>query len=311
VRFRPWSLSLVLLVAASPNDPVLVRVGDSALTHAELKERLAALPPARLQSLPPGSAGVRAYVNDDLVPELLLLQHAASVKLPAYQRDRALAFALEAQLSRSVTIDDAEVANFYGEHHDAFETPEALSLWRIVTDSEEEAREVLSQVRGQAKGAEIWSSLARDRSLDAATKMRRGDLGFVRADGHTDVPQVRVNPAVFQAAAKLSDGQLAPEPVRDGEHYSALWRRGSRPAVERSLEQASDEVRRILLRRKSEQALQALLAKLRKEHVSSYAPDQLESVDYGQPDTLKTRRPLVQRPASGPSAPRDTPTGER
>jgi peptidyl-prolyl cis-trans isomerase C len=301
----------VLLVAAVPDAAVVVEVAGRALTSSELRERGAALPGASLHPLPRGAGGTRAFLHDVLIPELLLEQHASSVTLPAHRRDQALAFALEARLARSVAVSDDEVAQFFAEHRERFNTPAAVALWRILTDSEEEAREILEQVRGKATGAELWSSLARERSLDAATKMRRGDLGFVHADGRTDVPQVRVNPAVFQAAAALQDGELAPAPIRDGNHFAALWRRGNRAATEVSLASARDEIRRVLLRERSELALTSLVARLRDEHVSLYAREVIESVDYGQPATTKSRRPLVQRAAAGAPVPSKTLTGER
>lgn len=308
---RPWSLCLVLLAAAAPTDPVVVAVGDRVVTRTELEERVAALPEARFHDLPRGAAGIRAFVDEVLVPELLLSEHARTITLPTHQRDRALAFALEAELARRVTVDAESLARFYADHRDRFDTPEAVAVWRIVTDSEAEARDILTEVRGKATGAAIWSTLARERSLDAATKMRRGDLGFVHADGKTDVPEVRVNPDVFKAASALADGELAAEPIADGEHFSALWRRGSRPARAVPLERAEAEIRRILLRERAAQALAELLGRLRRERVSSYAPEQIESVSYALPETTRHRRPLVQRAAQASPAPTQTPSGER
>jgi hypothetical protein len=302
---------LLLLVAAAPEDSAVVRVGGIELDAVELRERVEALPPARLLELPGGSAGTRAYVEDVLVPELLLEHHSRQVKLPTAQRDRALAYALEARLARSLEIPESDIVRFHAEHRATFHSPPAVVIWRIVTDSEQEAREILDGVRGQATGAEIWSSLARERSLDAATKMRRGDLGFVQPDGRTDVPQVRVNAAVFEAASKLADGELSSEPLRDGPHYSAIWRRGSRPAQDTKLANARDEIRRILVRQRSSQALGQLVARLRQASVTAYAPEGIESVDYAEPETTRRRRPLVTRPATAPPAPTRTVDGER
>lgn len=302
---------LPLLVAATPTSDAIVRVGDVELGAAELQARLSALSQARRSALPAGAAGTRAFVDQVLVPELLLERHARTVSLAPAQRDRALAFALDRKTAERVSVDAAEVAAFYAQHRAEFHTEAAIGLWRIVTASEAEAREILTAVRGKANGAELWSALARERSLDAATKMRRGDLGFVRENGHTDVPQVRVNPELHRAAALLSDGELMAEPLRDGEHYSVLWRRGSRPARDVPLEQAAGEIRRVLLHQKGQEALSALVARLRSEQLTAFAPDALESVDYGTPESTRSRRPLVARPAAGPPAPTRTPTGER
>jgi len=58
------------------------------------------------------------------------------------------------------------------------------------------AKRIIAESQG-AGGPARWRNFARDNSLDAATKLRDGDLGFVRPDGSTETPQLRVDPLAF------------------------------------------------------------------------------------------------------------------
>lgn len=303
-------LSAPLLLGSATADVVL-HIGDATFSVDQVNARLALVPPARVDLLEQPNTSVRHYLETVLVPELLFERHASERNGPFASRDRALAFAMEARLGRQITVTSEEVAAYYEAHRAEFETPAAIELWRIVTDSEEEAQRVLDAVQGKATGAEIWSQMARDSSVDTATKMRRGDLGFVRENGHTDVPQLRVNPDLFKAAAALQDGQLVPAPVRDGERYSAVWRRGSRAERRVTLEEASFGIRTLLARERREAALGQLLGTLRARHTTTYQPDELESIDYEVPSATPKRAPRAASPSEGSPFPTATPQGDR
>ena len=119
---------------------------------------------------------------------------------------------------------------------------------------------------------------AREHSLDAATKFRDGDLGFVRPDGSTESPRLRVDPALFAAVEKLADGQLAPEPVKTSSGLAVVWRRGSLPAINRTVEQEAGAIRTLLTRERLEGARKALLQDLRKQRVSAFDAQLLETL---------------------------------
>jgi peptidyl-prolyl cis-trans isomerase C len=283
----PLALGLLSATSADTNRELL-RVGSRSVSLAEAEARSRQLGPAAMAelTLQQQGASARAFVEQYFVPELLLDQHVAALRLEpqaAVSVDHGLALALEQQLLRAAVVNAAEVEQYYNEHRDRFQRAESIAVWRIVLEDEASARQVLAEVRASATGAALWSNLARERSLDGATKMRSGSIGFVQPDGRTDVPEVRVNPAVYDAVAKLKDGELAPEPFADGEHFSALWRRGSIAAREVSLEQAREEINDVLQRERAALDLQVLIDKLRAENLSGYAPDVLELIDYPVP----------------------------
>lgn len=271
-------LASALLVAASVA-PGLARgdaarpvvVGPLSLSGEEVAERLGALSRAELRTFgAPAQEARLAYVRQVLVPELLLLAEAERLRLAETPGARArLRHALFEALAGEERLrlpppTAEEVAASYGEHQREFERPERLALWRILVGTEAEAREILEKVQG-AKGPERWRAFAREKSLDSATRERGGDLGFVHPDGRTDVPELRVDPALYAAARAVSDGELVT--VVEGERRAVVWRRGSLRPEKVPLDQARPTLERLLQERKLAARLDALVAELSRTHV--------------------------------------------
>jgi peptidyl-prolyl cis-trans isomerase C len=109
--------------------------------------------------------------------------------------------------------------------------------------------------------------------------MRGGDLGFVRADGTTDVPRVRVDPGLYAAAEKVKDGEVVAEPVREGNQWAAVWRRGSLPEIKRTIEQEERAITQVLTRKKLDERRTSLLEQLRKQHVRDVNESLLDGLE--------------------------------
>ncbi len=282
------ALSLPASSADAGADSVVVRVGASTLNAAEVTRRLGAIPPFRLATFGDTAQAVRRnFVERVLVPELAAEEEAKRLRLRErpelrdtlhYELVQALGDALREELTAQGVASDAAVRDYYERHRAAYESSERIRIWRIVVRDEAAAREILTKASGE-QGVKKWTELARDKSEDKATHLRDGDLGFVRADGSTDVPELRVDPALFVAAAKVRDGELVPEPLREGERWAVVWRRGTLPAMKRPLEAEAGAIRQTLLRTKLEETVERLAADLRKRHVQAVAYEPLDSVD--------------------------------
>jgi hypothetical protein len=258
----------------------------------------------------------RQFLERELVPEALLEQEAArDERRLGSARDRALSRALLTGLQEQgavAGVPESEVAQYYAQHRDSYEEPRSISLWRILLRQEAEARALLREL-GQPSES-TWSRLARERSIDTATHMRSGSLGFVAADGQTDLPQVRVAPALFAAAERVKDGQLVPEPVAEGEDFAVIWRRASRPAQLSQLSAVSADIRALLLHARQVSEVQALTERLRKESLRDYQPALLAGFEPRVSEALEPGRPpalaaLPARPVS--LSPRTTDSGLR
>lgn len=279
-------------VAQSPPAPadksaVAVTVGETTMTVAEVERRIAVIPSFQLAQFGKTPAEIRkGFVESVLVPELLYVEEARRRKAdqsPA-ARDRirdALRQSVEMDLrdeANSVTPD--EIKAYYDENKHRFNTPRRLKLWRILVRDEALAKKILSEMKGgELESANRWNKHARDDSIDKSTNMRDGDLGFVQPDGQTEMPQLRVDPALFTAADKVKDGELVPEPIKEGDHWAVVWRRGSLEAVNRTLAQEAPSIRQILARQKLSGQVTELAKKLQAEQVKNVSYELLAYVN--------------------------------
>lgn len=293
-RFLSWRwlalLGALTQVGAAPSpDDAVLRAGTQSLSVNALEQRLTALTPLGLQAFGADRATrLRGYLEQVVAPELLLDQAALSQGLMTApelrgDRDQLLGQALEHELELSVQLDDAEIQRYFEEHRAQFELPASILLWRILLDDVEHARSLIKECQG-AKGVVRWRELSREHSLDKATNLRDGLLGFVRADGSTDVPQLQVDKALYAAASSVADGEIVKEPVPEGNRVAVVWRRGSRSAQSTTLAQATPAIRASLLRDKTGDAINGLLQTLRQTQLKQFQPQHIELADYTLPN---------------------------
>lgn len=292
-------------LARADGDAVVVRVGSRSMSAGEVERRVRAMAPFQLAELGKSAGEVkRAFVDRVVAPELLYAEEAESRKLSElpHVADRireVLRQALENEVRESLAKDGGvtalDVKRYYDENLHRFNTPRRIKIWRILTADEESAKKVIQEVRKvAAEPTVVWTSLARERSVDKATHMRDGNLGFVHPDGKTETPEVRVDPALFVAADQVKDGELVQTPVKEGEKWAVVWRRGSMPAVERTLAQEERTIRQILMRKKLQDATAELLASLEKSHVKGKSADLLALVEIDpMGDIVERARPGV------------------
>lgn len=328
MRFFPAGIALGLAllpsllasqnaVAQARESQVVVKVGDAAITVGEVERRLEVLAPHQLSALGKSPSEVRRnFVERVLVPELLLASEARRRKLPDEPATRqqiqgALRVARLKALRDEIAnrgINREEILQYYAANKERFESPERIQVWRILCKTEEEARKVLAEAK-KAGTPEKWDELARAHSIDQATAMRRGNLGFLAPDGTSQFQGVKVPEAIVAAAAKLKDGEIAPEPVRENDGYAVIWRRGSTPAVQRSLDDEIEAISQVLWRQKAEEARKALVTELREKHLREYNPQLVSiiAIDTEARLGLQKRPGQAERPAKGKPAPSGSP----
>lgn len=313
-----WAVLLCALTqvgAATNTDEAVLRVGPQSLSGGALEQRLVALTARGLQAFGSDRASrMHGYLEQIAIPEMLLDQAAQAQGLASSAklrdaRDRLLGQAIEHELASTVRIEDADIQHYFDEHRDQFERPASILLWRILVDDADQAREIIKECQG-TKGVVRWRELSRDRSLDKATHLRDGSLGFVRADGTTDVPQLQVDKALYAAASKVADGEIVKEPVPEGARFTVIWRRGNRPAQTASLAEAAPSIRASLLRERTRDALTQLIQTARQTQVKQFHPEHIELVNYTLPTF--TPRDAFPIPSPAPSGSLRPPTpGER
>ncbi|HEV8548304.1 MAG TPA: peptidyl-prolyl cis-trans isomerase [Polyangiaceae bacterium] len=289
------TVSFVLALSASvatsalaADSPAIITVGTATMSQDAVSRRLAALPAYQLSKYgKTPSEQKKAFVEQVLVPEMLFGEEGKARKL---DQSPALAQKLRESLrdatDRAVRADTLakspitpdEIKQYFEENKARYETPKRLRLWRIEVADEATAKDIIAQSKG-ADGPKRWADLAREKSLDKATSQRGGELGFVRADGSTDVPRVQVDAAIFAAADKVTDGTIVPQPIKEGDHFSVIWRRGSVEAVKRTVEDETPSIRQILERRRVDKARQDLMTELKQKQVTDQHPELLANID--------------------------------
>jgi peptidyl-prolyl cis-trans isomerase C len=284
-----FALVSVTALAADGAGPV-VSAGNETADFAAVERAFGRVPAFQLAALAADDNGRRhAVVEQQLGPTLQAAAEARARGIDKRPRtgDRLrelYARAMDAELAvvtaREQPVTDAEVHKYFDEHRERFDTPRRVRIWRIVVSDEELAKKIISESQG-AGGPARWRNFARDNSLDAATKFRDGDLGFVRPDGSTETPTLRVDPALFAAVDKLSDGQIVPEPLKLASGVAVVWRRGSLPAISRTVEQEAPAIRTLLTRERLEAARKALLDKLRQQYLKAHDTQLLETLPDG------------------------------
>jgi peptidyl-prolyl cis-trans isomerase C len=330
-RVAAWlllSASALLLPGRSAHadgkTDVVVTVGDTQLTVADVERRLRAVPVWQYATLGTTPAEIRKnFVEKVLIPELLYVQEAKHRKLegdPAvHDRLRELLRqSLENQLRESTasekSISADEVKAYYQQNLHRFHTPRRIKLWRILVGDEALAKKLITEVKGAGpEASKRWTESARQQSLDKATGLRDGNLGFVHPDGQTEAPRVRVEPALFAAADKVKDGEIVPGPVKEGDNWAVVWRRGSMEEVHRTLQQEESAIRQVLQRKKLEDAMNGMIERLKKDELKGVNEALLEYVDvdaYG--DIGARKKPgVVPRGATGSPTPKPGERGTR
>jgi len=282
-----WLLLVSATAFAADAAPPVVQVGAEAADAAAVLRAIQRVPALQLAELGADTAARRrAVVDKRLVPELRGAAEARALGLDERPRtaDRLrelYARAMDAELTRSAAeqspVTDADVKKYFDAHRERFEVPRRVRIWRILVGDEALAKRIIAESQG-AGGPARWRSFARDNSLDVATKLRDGDLGFVRPDGSTETPQLRVDPALFAAVDALADGAIAPEPLHVSAGFAVVWRRGSLPAITRTVAQESGAIHTLLTRERLEAARKDLLAELRRQRVKLLDAQLLETL---------------------------------
>jgi hypothetical protein len=303
------ALGLASLATAEPTDLTLLKAGGQLLSLRAAQETVSHLPASDR------AGGPRQTVDKVLIPQLLFALRGAEVLSKDGRRrdveNALLSDALEYSVRSSLQITDAQVQAYYEAHAAEFTVKQGLLLSRILVATEADAALLIAKLSA-AEGVKQWNAVTREKSLDEATKWREGSLGFVREDGSTDVPQVRVNRALFAAASGVKDGELVANPVVEGQYFAVVWRRGTRPSETTQLDSATPRIRALLERQALRSALQALMLELRSKHLTQYAPEAVEAISYPlDPGIPVPKVPLTPRAAAVTAAPSPGDRGER
>jgi peptidyl-prolyl cis-trans isomerase C len=288
--------------AAPAPDVIVARVGETTITARELDRRMKEMPRNVLESMGSTPAEIRrAYLDQVLVPSALFAEEAKSKGFAQRRdvRDRMLSvlrLALVRDLKKEAGVNNVgeeDVRAFYEANAEKFSIPRQVGIYRILLASESEANALLKEL-GSTPDPKAWTDIAREKSLDKATRLRGGNLGIVQEDGTTGQGGEKVDAALFAAADAVKDGEVVPRPVKEGDKWAVVWKRQSAKASVRSLELEADNIKASLADERLKKVTQALLTRLRAELVSELNPELCDMVSVTASGELeRTKRPGV------------------
>ncbi len=149
-------------------------------------------------------------------------------------------------------IQEKDIQEYFEKNRDDFNIPEQVEARHILVETEEEAREILAQLRNGGDFVE----LAKKHSLDEASLENDANLGFFTREDMVE--------EFSNAAFDLEVGQLS-EPVKTVYGYHIIEVLNRREAREVELEEVYDQVREVLkesqIMEKREELIQDLYEK--------------------------------------------------
>ncbi|AZN70022.1 peptidylprolyl isomerase [Georhizobium profundi] len=240
-------------LAHAQDDEVVARVNGQEITAADLAIAEEMYGP-QLGQMPEDA---RRSVLVNALIELRIVADAAReanvTEQDAFKRQ--LAF-FEAQTLRSVFIEqrvadavtDEAIRAAYDGQVGSFPTVAERKLRHILVGTEDEATDIINAL----EAGQSFADLAQERSIDAVSKAKGGDLGFV-AEGE-------IMPEVEEAAAELEPGQFTRSPVATafGFHVVMLEEARNRPPP--AFETVEPQIRQALASAEEQRLLAGLRA---------------------------------------------------
>lgn len=208
----------------------------------------------------------RGYAKNDAVDQAVKQNAVQALMKADFDDDTAQA---------SVSKEDIE--KYYQEHISEYVQPAMQRASHVLVATEAEAKAIAAE----AKKADLraFRQLARDKSIDDATKLRGGDLRYFDQSGKPrDQPDAQVPPAIVKAAFALKNvGDTSP-PIKMPGGYSIVKLTGQRPAVSRKLDEVDETIRARLWRERRQKAIEDFVAKLRTQVKPEQHPELMDAI---------------------------------
>ncbi|NDC82295.1 hypothetical protein EB093_01335 [bacterium] len=248
----------VTLTAATANKNILATVDGVTISSQELQARIDAAPAQYAEALK--TKEVRSKLLDDMINEKLILNAAQKKgieRTPEYKKDLQLAqnqLALSTyvrQLIKANTVSDDEAKAYFDANAAQYGPTEFRAVSHILLANESDAVSINSQL----KSGGVFSSLAREKSLDPSAVANGGNLG-VFSKG-------QMLPEIDAIAFTLKKGDISgPIKSQFGYHIVKVEDIRVRPQIE--FNTVKEQIREGLLAEKNRKTLAENIETLKK-----------------------------------------------
>ena len=151
-------------------------------------------------------------------------------KLKEELKNEKLFSKLYQQVTSGITVDKSQAKEFYDKNTDKFVQPESIQVSHIVVGTEEEAQDLLKQL----KEGEDFAELARQHSL-CPSASEGGNLGLLN-EKSSYVSEFK------NAALLLKAGEITLQPVKTEFGYHIIKAGQKEPARTLSFEEVKDQI---------------------------------------------------------------------
>lgn len=163
--------------------------------------------------------------------------------------DIQMGLKLNKLLEKQITITDEQIKQTFEQYQESFNTPEQVRTSVILVATEEEANDIINQLKEGADFAEV----AKSKSLDTLTKDNGGDTDFF-ARGEKEE-------AIEYAAFNLQKDEIS-EAIQTTQGYQVIKLTDRKEAEVATLEGSKEEIRKGLISQQASQMAEGYLAEL-------------------------------------------------
>lgn len=187
---------------------------------------------------------------DKMLKDQKMSRNQLTAQLRDTYRKLLLIQKLQNKLTANVTVTEAEEKNYYDTHKLEFK-PDTVTASHILVSDEKTAEEVEQKLKNGAD----FAQLAKEYSIDTATKDSGGDLGTF-THGQMD-------PDFEKAAFALKPGEIS-KPVKTKYGYHIIKVTDKKIMPQQTFDQVKDEIKTNLLTQKKQSEYQKILDQWRK-----------------------------------------------
>ena len=168
---------------------------------------------------------------------------------------------LDEEVAQKVNITESDLRDYYKAHEQDFKERAKVEVSQIVTETEEDAGEVLKKMNeGQS-----FEECANEFSIDDATKENGGAVeGAIEKGGH--IPGIGNSVDVHAHLFALKENEVSAKPIKVDEKFYLFKVRKVIPERIQPFEEVREEVARRKTQEKMNEVREALIQRLQNEH---------------------------------------------
>jgi peptidyl-prolyl cis-trans isomerase C len=236
-----------------PPETILASFGGQTITLGEFNQLWEEVPEEYKLQLD------KSMVLDQMISEKLLIQEAKNMgleedkdvleQIKKMTEQILVQVLIEKEILDKIKVNDEEVSQYYEQNKGSFTEKEQVHLYNILLESEEEAQDILEQL----KAGGDFSEIAKETSTGPSAA-QGGDLGYLTKG--TIIPEIE------EVVFALEVEELS-EVVKTDFGFHILKITEKKPETVKTLEEVKEDIIQTLLPAKQKESFENLLEELK------------------------------------------------